>query len=496
MSEANATTTAEIPRARRPLILAACMAASFMAAVEATIIATAMPSIANSLGGFGLFAWVFSAYMLAQAATIPVYGRLADIYGRRKVFYAGATLFLLGSTLCGFSHSMLQLVVFRAIQGLGAGGVQPIANTIVGDIYSPVERARVQGMLSGVFGVAALIGPSLGAFIVQYGDWPLVFWMNLPIGAAAIGMIALFLPERVQSRHRRVDYAGSLLLMLAIAMLMLLMQSAGLDHVTLAAVAATFLLAGIALVLHERRIAEPMLPLELWRNRVIVSSSVGSLVTGTLMMGVTAYLPTYVQGAMGRGTNVSAVILALMSVVWVFGSATAGLCLPHTTYRRVASLGAMALIAGAAMLVAMTPARGPAWAGVGAVLIGVGMGFCNTTFMVSVQTSVAWRQRGAATSSTMFLRFLGQSLGAAMFGAVLDASLVGRAPEAAQALELLMNPLRRAALDAGDLARLIDTTTVAMRHAYLLTGTLAMLALLLALTYPAKLGPASQVRQR
>jgi EmrB/QacA subfamily drug resistance transporter len=486
----------EIPLARRKLILAACMAASFMAAVEATIIATVMPSIANSLGGFGLYAWVFSAYMLAQAATIPLYGRLADIYGRRKVFFAGAGLFLIGSTLCGFSHTMLQLVAFRAIQGFGAGGVQPIANTIVGDIYSPAERARVQGMLSGVFGVAAVLGPSLGAFIVQYGDWPVVFWVNLPIGAAAIGMIALFLPEHVPGRQHQIDYAGSLLLMLAIAMLMLLLQGTGLDRLTLAAFAAIFLLAGIALVLHERRIAEPMLPLELWRNRVIVSSNIGSLVTGTLMMGVTAYLPTYLQGAMGRGTDVSATILALMAVVWVLGSATAGLCLPHTTYRRIATIGAMLLIAGAAMLIAMTPARGPAWAGVGAVLIGVGMGFCNTTFMISVQTSVAWRQRGAATSSTMFLRFLGQSLGAAMFGAVLTASLLGRAPEAAGVLEQVMNPLHRAALHAGDLTGMIEAVSAAMRHGYLLTGTLSVLALLLALTYPAGLGPSSQTRPR
>ncbi|MGA3400669.1 MAG: MFS transporter [Acetobacteraceae bacterium] len=492
MAEATATIAPAIPLPRRKLILAACMAASFMAAVEATIIATAMPSIASSLGGFGLFAWVFSAYMLTQAATIPVYGRLADIYGRRKIFFAGALLFLLGSTLCGFAHSMLQLVAFRAIQGLGAGGVQPIANTIVGDIYTPVERARVQGMLSGVFGVSAVIGPSLGAFIVQYGDWPIVFWMNLPIGAAAIGMIALFLPEQVQSRRHHVDYQGSVLLLLAIGMLMLLMQSGGLSGVMRASVAAIVVLAGIALVLHERRVAEPMLPLELWRNRVIVSSSVGSLVTGTLMMGVTAYLPTYVQGNMARGANVSAVILALMSVVWVLGSATAGLCLPRTTYRRIASLGALALIAGAAMLIALTPALGPVWAGVGAVLIGGGMGFCNTTFMVSVQTSVSWGQRGAATSSTMFLRFLGQSLGAAVFGAVLNASLRGRTQQAADALDRLMDPRWRATATAADLAHLIDAATAAMRHAYLLTGTLAVLALLLALTYPPGLGPASQ----
>jgi EmrB/QacA subfamily drug resistance transporter len=491
MSNASAAIAPAVPLPRRKLILAACMAASFMAAVEATIIATAMPSIATSLGGFGLFAWVFSAYMLTQAATIPVYGRLADIYGRRRIFFAGALLFLLGSTLCGFAHSMAQLLVFRAIQGLGAGGVQPIANTIVGDIYTPVERARVQGMLSGVFGVSAVIGPSLGAFIVQYGYWPIVFWMNLPIGAAAIGMVALFLPEHVKMGTHHIDYQGSLLLLVAIGMLMLLMQSGGLAGITRAGVAMAFLLAGTALVLHERRVAEPMLPLELWRNRVIVSSSAGSLVTGTLMMGVTAYLPTYVQGNMGRGPGVSAVILALMSVVWVLGSATAGLWLPRTTYRRIAILGALALIAGAAILIALTPERGPIWAGAGAVLIGVGMGFCNTTFMVSVQTSVAWGQRGAATSSTMFLRFLGQSLGAAVFGAVLSASLSTRTGEAAHALDRLMDVHWRATIATGDLARLVDATTVAMRHAYMLTGTLAVLALLLALTFPARLGPAT-----
>ena len=247
MSEIATATASGVPLARRPLILAACMAATFMAAVEATIIATAMPAIAARLGGFSLYAWVFSAYMLGQAVTIPIYGRLADLYGRRRVFYAGAAIFLLGSTLCGLAGSMAQLVVFRAIQGLGAGGVQPIANTIVGDIYSPVERARVQGMLSGVFGVSAVIGPSLGAFIVQYGAWPLVFWMNLPIGAAAIAMIALFLPEPASARRRSIDIPGSVLLLAAVTSLMLLLQSAGFDRAVTLALGVAFLLSGLAL---------------------------------------------------------------------------------------------------------------------------------------------------------------------------------------------------------------------------------------------------------
>ncbi|HTI83216.1 MAG TPA: MDR family MFS transporter [Acetobacteraceae bacterium] len=497
MPEADLISAPVTFRARRPLILAACMAASFMAAVEATIMATAMPSIAADLGGFDLYAWAFSAYMLAQAATIPIYGRLADMYGRRSVFYGGAGLFLIGSTLCGFSHSMLQLVVFRALQGLGAGGVQPIANTIVGDIYSPVERARVQGMLSGVFGVSAIIGPSLGAFIVQYGEWPLVFWINLPIGIAAITMIALFLPEHANVRQRRVDYLGSALLIIAVTLLMLLaMQWGSLAGNTALALIAVLIATCLALALHERRTAEPMLPLELWRNRVIVSSNVGSLITGILMMGVTAYLPTYIQGEMERGPDVAAIVLALMSVVWVLGSTAAGLYLPRATYRRIASLGAILLTVGAVVLITLTPARGPGWAAVGALLIGLGMGFCNTTFMISVQTSVAWEQRGAATSSTMFLRFLGQSLGAALFTAMINASLLAHSQTGAGALAQLMDTHWRASQSAGDLAALIATTAAAMRHAYLLTLMLAVMALMVALTYPARLGPATQSRQK
>ena len=480
-----------VPLARRRLILAACMAATFMAAVEATIIATAMPGIAARLGGFSLYAWVFSAYMLGQAATIPVFGRLADIYGRRRVFYAGAALFLLGSALCGLASSMVQLVAFRAIQGLGAGGVQPIANTIVGDLYTPVERARVQGMLSGVFGVSAVIGPSLGAFIVQYGAWPLVFWMNLPIGAAAIAMIALFLPEPASTRRRSIDIPGAVLLLVTVASLMLLLQNAGIARTATLVLGTTFLISAMALVWHERRTVEPMLPLELWRNPMIVSSNAGSLVTGMVMMGVTAYLPACIQGVMGRGADVSAVVLALMAVVWVLGSTIAGLCLPHTTYRRTAAAGAAALIAGTALLVAMGPGSSPLWAGTGAILIGAGMGFCNTTFMISVQTAVARDQRGAATSSTMFLRFLGQSLGAAVFAAVLNASLDGTAGP----LDHLMDRPWRAMQSPPDLAALTDAVSAAMRHAYGLTAALAVLALLLALTYPPRLGPSSQMRR-
>ena len=231
---------AQAPSARRTLVLAACLMATFMAAVESSIVATAMPTIVADLGGFNLFSWVFAVYLLTQAVSIPVYGRLADIYGRKKVFYAGAGLFLVGSTLCGFAGNMVTLILFRALQGFGAGGVQPIATTILGDIYTPTERAHVQGLVSSVFGVAAVLGPLLGAFLVEQVSWQLVFWVNLPIGVAAIVMIATFLTEPAERhRRRRIDYLGSLLLMVAITALMLvLVQGGSLSHATLAIVGA------------------------------------------------------------------------------------------------------------------------------------------------------------------------------------------------------------------------------------------------------------------
>jgi EmrB/QacA subfamily drug resistance transporter len=478
----------------RALILAACMMATFMAAIEATIVAIAMPAIATKLGDYSRLSWVFSAYMLAQAATIPIYGRLADMYGRRRMFYAGAGLFVMGSALCGLSRTLTQLVLFRAIQGLGAGGVQPIANTIVGDVFPPVERARVQGWLSGVFGIAALIGPSFGALIAAHGNWPWVFWLNVPIGLTAIAMIAALLPEeRIARRRRDVDYVGSVSLMIAVgAIMLLLVEGRSLSPANLAAASAA---AGIALVIlfeTERRVSEPMLPLELWRDPIIRTAGLGALATGGVAMAVMAFLPTYVQGVMGKGSDQSAIVLSVMAVVWVLASTMSGLVLPNTSYRRVATAGTLALCCGAALLLSLSQGSGTLWVGIGASLIGVGMGCCNTTFMVSVQTCVAWDRRGAATSSCMFQRFLGQALGAAMFGAALNAGLWQASAADPGALDRLMDPAWRAGARLADIARLTDAATLAMHNAYLLVAVLALIALSLALTLPRGLGPARQ----
>lgn len=482
---------AQAPSSRRTLVLAACLMGTFMAAVESSIIATAMPTIVADLGGFNLFSWVFAVYLLTQAVSIPVYGRMADIYGRKKVFFVGAGLFLIGSTLCGFARNMVALILFRALQGFGGGGVQPIAMTILGDIYTPTERAHVQGLVSSVFGVSAVLGPLLGAFLVQQVNWQLVFWVNLPIGAAAIIMIATFLQEPAERHQRRIDYLGSMLLMVAITALMLmLVQGDSLSTTTLELVGAFTVAALVALMVHESITPEPMLPLELWRqHRIIAVGSFGGAVVAAVMTGVSAFLPTYVQGAMGRTPLIGGLVLGAMSVTWALASFFGGRLMVRTTYRLTAVLGTLSLVGGTSLLIMLTPERGVAWATAGSLAIGVGMGLCNTTFIVSIQAAVPWHQRGAATSSCMFLRFLGQSLGAASFGAVLNFTLMRQAPEAVHLVDRLLEPAERASLGLAEVVRLTDVVALGLHNTYLLAGALSVLAFGFALLLPARLSP-------
>lgn len=480
---------------RRPLVLAACLMATFMAASESTIVVTAMPSIVADLGGFSLYSWVFSAFLLTQAVSIPVYGRLADVFGRKRVFYVGSGLFLLGSALCGLAPSMPWLVVFRALQGLGAGGVQPMVMTICGDLYAPCERARVQGLISSVFGVAAVVAPSLGALLIEHGAWPVVFWVSLPLGAAAIAMISVCLREQVEARSCRIDYIGSLLLAVTIGMVLLLLLQDGSMPTEMAVTAGIFCIGTTtALFLHELQASEPMLPVELWRNRIIVVGSCSNGLASAVMMGIAAFLPTYVQGPMGNSPLAAGVVLGLMSLSWAFASFLSGRVIIHAGYRLTAILGAVSLIVGSLMLVALTPARGPSWAGAASLVIGAGMGLCNTAFLVSIQASVSWAQRGAATSSCLFARFIGQTLGAASFGAILNFTISQQMPNVAYAsVDQLLKPSLRALLSATDQTQLSEFVVVGLHNGYWLAVMLSVATLLLVLLLPSRLSPAWQM---
>jgi EmrB/QacA subfamily drug resistance transporter len=474
---------------QRSLVFAACLLAMFMVAVEATIVATAMPTIVSDLGGFHLFSWVFTAYLLTTAVSIPIYGRLADLYGRKRVFLTGAGLFLVGSTMCGLARSMVALVVLRAVQGLGAGAVHPIATTIVGDIYTPEERARKQGYVSGVFGVASIIGPALGALLVEHGRWPLIFWINLPIGLAACAMFGLFLHDRPEPRPHQIDYAGSALLMVGVSTLLLaLVQASELGAPAIAALVSVGALALVLLVAHERRVAEPMLPIRLWHNPFIAIASLSGLTLGAVLMGTNAFLPTYLQGVMGKSPTLTGLLLAIESFTWTAGSIIAGRLMIRTSYRLVSLLGACQLVGGTAALVALDPVHGLAWAALGAALIGAGMGFCNTSILVSVQASVRWNERAVATSSTVFARIVGQAVGAATFGAILNAGLHRYAPDVRGAVDRLMTASLRATVPAADLPHLKDVLGHALHGVWIAGTVLAVLTLVLVLYLPGGVG--------
>jgi EmrB/QacA subfamily drug resistance transporter len=479
-------------RANRRLVMAAVLLAIFMVATDSYIVATAMPTIVADLGGFRMFSWVFAAYLLAQAVTIPIYGRLADLYGRKRVFFAGTSVFLLGSLLCGFAWGMVPLVLFRAIEGIGAGAVQPIATTIVGDIYTPVERARMQGYVSGMFGVAAIIGPTLGAFVVEHISWSLVFWVNIPVGIATCVMFGLFLHERHEPRRHRVDYLGSALLMAGVGAPMLaIVQIGNAGRVTVAALMLGGAVALAALAGHERRAVEPMLSLHLWRNRVVAVGCLAGLFNGALMMAISGFLPTFVQGAMGRDATASGVVLAASSVSWAFASMAAGRLMIRTSYRLAAAIGGVFLVIGSFVLITLEPTSGLLRAGIGSFLLGVGMGFCNTAFIVSIQASVGWSERGMATSSTMFMRIVGNSLGAAIFGAILNFGVYSRVPDAGDAVNRLMSPAARQSLGAGEIARLVEAVDASLHSVYVIAALIAIVSLILALALPARLSPIS-----
>jgi MFS family permease len=386
---------------------------------------------------------------------------------------------------------MVPLICFRIIQGLGAGAVQPIAATILGDIYTPSERAHVQGLISSVFGISAVTGPSLGAFLIEHVSWSAVFWVSVPIAAISVAMVALFLHETAEPRQRSIDWLGALLMLAAVGSLTLaLVQGGQFSTPEFCAVLAVGGVAALLLFVHERTTPEPMLPLELWRhNRVVVVGSLGGFAAGAMMTGIASFLPAYVQGAMGFSTLTSGLVLGAMSVSWALASVIGGRIMVRTTYRLVAVWGGIELVLGCAILILAPPEAGPIITALGSFIVGIGLGFCMSVFIVSIQASVPWQQRGAATSSTMFMRFTGQVMGVSGCGAVLNATIMRMDPGAARAIDRILDPVSRAALPPADVAHLTNVVASGLHNAWLLAGGFSVMALLFACLMPARLSP-------
>lgn len=479
-------------KTNRPLVLAAVMLAMFMGAIEATIVSTAMPAIVADLGGFTLYSWVFSAYLLMNAVTVLIYGKLSDLFGRKPILFIGIIIFLIGSILCGFATSMESLILFRLIQGFGAGAVTPIATTIVGDIYSAEERAQVQGYLASVWGISAVTGPAVGGLLVQYVSWNYVFWINIPLGILSLIGIGVFLHENVEKKKHKIDYIGAFLLTISISSLMFLLVEGGgrwsWGSWQIISLAVLFIITISSFVFHEGRAKEPVMPFNIWKERSIFVANVTSLTTGIMLIGISSFLPTFVQGVMEQSPIVAGFTLTAMSIGWPIASTFSGKMLITFGYRKTSLIGGAALIIGSVVFVTMTSLSGPLWAAAGSFIVGVGMGLTSTAFIVSIQSTVSWQQRGAATAANMFMRNLGNTIGAALLGGILNNRLTnylsanaGKTEEklTVDSVNLLLKENERVNLDVSVRELLQEGLTQSLHWVYYVVLTFAIISLIL-----------------
>jgi len=416
------------PGMRRPLVMASVMAAMFMIAIEGTIVSTAMPQIAAQLGDLHLYAWVFSSFLLAQTATTVGFGKLADVFGRKPVMLAGIAIFLVGSVLCGFAWSMPSLIAFRLVQGFGAGAVLPVGQTLVGDMYTAQERGKIQGYLASVWGVSSVLGPLAGGLIIQDLSWAWIFWINVPVGLAAAYGFRTYLQEAAVTRRQQVDFIGAALFAVAIAALMVALTAFGTSDSRLAM--ASLIVAGVSailFILQERRAADPLMSLALWTRRPIATANLATLLGGMAIIGLTAFLPMYVQGVLGRSALEAGFALTVMVLGWPIGATVAAKNFVRFGLRGTLVFGAALLPVGAAAFLFLEPGVPSFVAGLGSLVMGLGMGFSSTAAIVLIQESVGWADRGSATASNLFARNLGSTLGATVLGGVLNYSLTHQA---------------------------------------------------------------------
>ena len=467
-----------MPKTRRPLAVAAILLSMFMAALEATVVATAMPTVVGDLGGIELYGWVGSVYMVASTVTIPLYGKLADLYGRKPTIFLGLALFLIGSMASGLARSMTQLIVFRALQGVGAGGMQPVAITIVGDLFTVEERGKIQGLFGAVWGVAGMAGPLVGGLIVHALSWRWVFYINVPFGVLSAAMLGAFFHEDIEKKPHQLDVLGATLL--ASAILSLLLGASNVHPAVTLTLAAVTL---AAFMWVETRAKEPILPLGLLRQRIIASANFAGALLGALMMSTVTYVPLFVQAVLGGTPTEAGTAVAPMLVGWPIASAVSGRLMTRIGMRPLVRVGAI-VAAAASLLVVTTLHEGASLFPVRAAmfLLGIGMGTANTSLLIAVQQSVSWQQRGVATASSMFFRTIGGALAVGILGALLARALGPDVPTAL--VNELLGPTHGRKLDPALIAPLASLLDGGLRTVFQVIAGIGVCGLVAGLVFP------------
>ena len=454
-------------------IYSGLMIALLLAALDQTIVATALPKVVSELGGLTQYSWVFTAYMLGSTVTVPLYGKLGDAHGRKPLFIVSISIFLVGSALCGAAQNMVQLVIFRAIQGIGAGGLFPLTLAMVGMIVPPRDRGRYQGLIGSVFAAASIAGPLIGGFIVDTTSWRWIFYVNLPVGGAALAVILATMPKRTTRREHSIDWLGAGVLALGTTSLLLGLVWGGRDYpwgspqVLGALLAASALLGLFGLI--ERRVPEPILPFGLLRNQTVASSVACMAFVGMAMFGTISFVPLFVQGVIGTSATSSGVVLTPLMLGAVTTSFLSGQIVSRTgRYRPNTLIGPLVLGAGELLLWRLGVNATNADAARAMVIAGIGLGMMMQIFVLSIQNSVQRAQMGAATALSQFSRSIGATLGVALMGLIVNQQLpsnvrergtvIHRLPPAGR--EALANALHPAFLLAASLCVVVFTISV------------------------------------
>ncbi len=479
-----------MPRNRIILVTAGIMLSLFLASMESTVVATAMPTIVGQLGGLEHYSWVFSAYMLTSTTTVPLYGKLSDLYGRRKLYVIAMAIFLVGCIVSGQADTMTQLILARGLQGVGAGGIQPLAFILIGEMFTLEQRAKMQGFFSGVWGVSSIVGPLLGGFIVDQLSWRWVFYVNIVPGLLAAALVAFAWRDQLHSHARPVvDYAGAALLTGSVVSLLLgLMNETSSSWILILIAVALF----IALLWVESRAADPILPLHLFRERLFAVSITHGVLTGWAMFGSISFIPLFVQSVLGTSATQAGITVSPMLLGWVTASIIGTRLLLKVGYRRLAIIGTSSLVIGAFLMSRAGADIQQIWLMVFVTLMGVGMGFSIPPFLIAVQTTVERRHLGTATSTIQFSRSIGGTLGVSVMGAALSARLASNLSASGldpSLVAALLDPL------PGSQAVIIEGARIAVANAINLVFIIAFFAAVLGLV-STFFSPRRELRER